>query len=152
VGGFVKKRIVISFLLLTLGACSSVIKPISTEILISTAVPTQTATVIPTMTFLSSDEMPDVISELASEWNGIPIMPGEIAGEGDQDGYVFTIEATPQTVQEYYQLELGNLGWQLLSQEADDSSILLMFVNGASETLTIHVIAKDGEALVLLVK
>jgi hypothetical protein len=148
----VKKRIAVNFLLLTLVACSSVIKPIPAEILTFTAVPTRTATILPTVTLLPSGETPDVISELASEWNGVPIMPGEIAGEGDQDGYVFTIEATPQTVQEYYQLELGNLGWQLLSQEADDSSILLMFVNGASETLTIHVIAKDGEALVLLVK
>jgi len=148
----VKKRIAVSFLLLTLVACSSLVQPIPTEIPTFTAVPTRTAPVIPTMTLRTSGETPDGTSELASEWNGVPIMPGEIAGEGDEDGYVFTIKATPQRVQEYYQLELGNLGWQLLSQEADESSMIMMFVNGASETLTIHVIAKDGEALVLLVK
>ena len=147
-----KKRVAVRFLLLTLVACSSPVQPIPTEVPTFTAVPTRTATVMPTMTLLTSGETPDITSEPASEWNGVPIMPGEIAGEGDEDGYVFTIKATPQRVQEYYQLELGKLGWQLLSQEADESSMILMFVNGALETLTIHVIAKDEEALVLLVK
>ena len=147
-----QKRSTVRFLLLTLVACSSPVQPTPTEIPTFTAVPTRTATVMPTMTLLTSGETPDITSEPASEWNGVPIMPGEIAGEGDEDGYVFTIKATPQRVQEYYQLELGKLGWQLLSQEADESSMILMFVNGAIERLTIHVIAKDGEALVLLVK
>ena len=147
-----KKRVAVSILYLTLVACSSLVQPIPTEIPTFTAVPTRTATSVSTTTLLSSGETPDGTSEPASEWNGVPIMPGEIAGEGDEDGYVFTITATPQRVQEYYQLELGKLGWQLLSEEADESSVILMFVNGASETLTIHVIAKDEEALVLLVK
>lgn len=147
-----KKRIAVSFLLLTLVACSSVIKPIPTEILTFAAVPSRAAAVIPTMTLLPLGETPDITSEPASEWNGVPIMPGEIAGEGDEDGYVFTIKATPQRVQEYYQLELGKLGWQLLSQETGDSSLILSFMNSAAEILTIHVIARNDEALVLLVK
>ena len=143
-----KKRIAACLLLITLNACSNLFQPTPAVIPTLTAVPTRTVTIAPTLTPLPPSETP----ETGSEWNGVPIMPGEIAGEGDEDGYVFTIKATPQRVQEYYQRELGNLGWQLLSQEADDSSMILMFVNGASETLTIHVIAKDEEALVLFVK
>jgi hypothetical protein len=103
-------------------------------------------------------ETPDDVFELpsegqpASEWNGVPIMPGAITGEGDEEGYVFTIRATPQQVQEYYQLELEKLGWQLLSQEEGDSSVMLIFINSASETITVNVIAKDEDALVLLVQ
>jgi hypothetical protein len=99
---------------------------------------------------------PDIVSELlpegqpASEWKGIPIMPGAIAGEGDEEGYVFAIQATPQQVQDYYQLELGKLGWQSYAQADGDSSRMLIFMNSASTTLTISIIAKGENVLVLL--
>jgi hypothetical protein len=79
-------------------------------------------------------------------------MPEAIAGEGDEESYVFTIKATPQQVQEYYQLELGKLGWQPFSTDNGDSSLMLMFTNNASATLTISIIAKGDQVLVLLVK
>ena len=153
-----KKLVSIAFLLLILSACSIPLTPSGTPTF--TALPTGTAiaTQTPTVTHLPQSETPGVDSELlsddqpANEWNGIPIMPGALAGEGDEEGYVFTIRATPQTVQDYYQLELGKLGWQLASQEQADSSMLLIFISTTSERLTIHVIAKDEEALVLLVK
>jgi hypothetical protein len=77
-------------------------------------------------------------------------MPGAIAGEGDEESYVFTIKATPQQVQDYYQVELGKLGWQPLGTEDRDSS--LMFTNNASATITISIIAKGEQVLVLLVR
>jgi hypothetical protein len=125
-----------------------------------TALPTITATVTQmlTLTPLPPSETPDAVSGLvpegqpASDWNGIPIMPGAIAGEGDAEGYVFTIKATPQHVQEYYQLELGKLGWQPFAQSDGESSLMLIFVNSASETLTLSILSKDDEVLVLLVK
>lgn len=79
-------------------------------------------------------------------------MPDAVAGEGDEEGYVFTIKATPQQVQEYYELELGKLGWQPLSQEDGEASLMLIFMNEDSTTLTVSVIAKGDEVLVLLVK
>jgi len=79
-------------------------------------------------------------------------MPDAIAGEGDGESYVFTIKATPQQVQEYYQLELGKLGWQPFATGNGDSSLMLMFTNNASATLTVSIIAKGDEVLVLLVK
>jgi hypothetical protein len=80
-------------------------------------------------------------------------MPGALAGEGDEEGYVFTIKATPRQVQEYYDLELGKLGWHALAAGAGaKSSLLLIFTNDASETLNISIIAKGDECLVLLVK
>lgn len=127
-----------------------------------TASPTLTLTVLPTLaptnTFVPSTETPDAVSALlpegqpASEWNGIPIMPEAIAGEGDEESYVFTVKATPQQVQDYYQLELGQLGWQPFATGDGDSSLMLMFTNSASATLTISIIAKGDEVLVLLVK
>lgn len=79
-------------------------------------------------------------------------MPDAVAGEGDEEGYVFTIKATPQQVQEYYELELGKLGWQPFPQEDGEVSLMLIFMNEDSTTLTVSVIAKGDEVLVLLVK
>ena len=153
-----KKLIAASLLvlMLVLTACSNFIQPNPTVI------PTLTFTVVPTLaptnTIVSSTKTPDAVSALipegqpASEWNGIPIMPDAIAGEGDDESYVFTVKATPQQVQEYYQLELGKLGWQPFATGDGDSSLMLMFMNNASATLTVSIIAKGDEVLVLLVK
>jgi hypothetical protein len=151
-----KKRIVASLLLLilVLAACSKSAQPFPTPI--STLTLTALSTLAPTNTFVFPTEIPGTVSALlpegqpASTWNGIPIMPGAIAGEGDDESYVFTIKATPQQVQEYYQLELEKLGWQPFATGDGDSS--LMFTNNASATLTVNMIAKGDEVLVLLVK
>jgi hypothetical protein len=113
-----------------------------------TPVPIVMATVAPTNTALPLTETPETISE----WEGIPIIPGAMTGEGDEEGYVFTIRTTPQRVQEYYQLELEKLGWQAFVTDDSDSALTLIFTNDTSATLTITVIAKGEEALVLLAK
>jgi hypothetical protein len=65
---------------------------------------------------------------------------------------VFTVKATPQQVQEYYQRELGKLGWQPFATGDGDSSPMLTFMDSSSATLTITILAKGDEVLVLLVK
>lgn len=154
-----KQVITASLLLLMLSACSEFIQPSSTPIptFTLTVAPILSPTSIPTLTAVYPSETPDVVSELvpkgqpASEWKGIPIMPGAIAGAGDEEGYVFTVRATPQHVQDYYQLELAKLGWQLNAQGDGTSSRVLIFMNSASTTLTISIIAKGEDVLVLLV-
>ncbi len=141
-----KKVIAAHLLLLTLIACSGTAQSIPTF----TEVPTQTATVTLAPSALPPSQTP--ASQPIAEWNGIPIMPGAIAGEGDEEGYVFTIKATSQQVQEYYQLELERLGWQLWAQENSGSSLTLIFMDSASATLTVSTLSKVDEVLVLLVK
>jgi hypothetical protein len=156
----VKKNIAAGFLLLTLAACSNFLQPTPTPspTQTPTAIPTLTATVPPTETSGPPTATENVVATLApegepaSEWNGIPIMPGVITGEGDEEGYVFTITATSQQIQEYYELELGKLGWQSLAEGDGSSSSILIFTNEASETLSVSIITKGDDALVLLVK
>jgi hypothetical protein len=157
--GLVKKTIAASLLLLILflTACSNPVQ--TTPTTVATLTLTVVPTLIPTNTSLPPTEKPEAGSVLvpegqpAAEWNGIPIVPDAMAGEGDEESYVFTVKATPQQVQEYYQLELGKLGWQPFSTgDGSSSSLMLMFTNNTSATLTISVIAKGDEALVLLVK
>jgi len=140
----VKKLMVPGLISLILAACSNTVQ------LAPSATPTLSATSAPTASPLPPGETPE--GQPASNWNGIPIMPGAIAGEGDEEGYVFTVKATPVQVQEYYQLELGKLGWQPFVQEAGDSSMMIIFMDGASATLTVSILSKGDEVLVLLVK
>jgi hypothetical protein len=141
--------IVLLFLVLT--SCSFPSAP--------TAIPTSTFIVAPLITATPAPtQTPDVVTGLLpegqpdSEWNGIPIMPGAIAGEGDEESYVFTIKATPQQVADYYQAELVPLGWQPFGTDNKDASLMLLFMDKSSATLTINIIAKGDDALVLLVK
>jgi len=143
--------------LLALPACSSLVTPASVPTPARTVAPIPTATIASTQSPRLPTETPDLVAELdpegqpAKEWNGIPIMPGAIAGEGDEEGYVFTIKATPEQIQEYYQLELGKLGWKPFAQ-GDEESSMFIFTNETSETLAVNIVTKGDEALVLLVK
>jgi len=120
--------------------------------------PAATPILAPTNTLMPTTQTPNVVSslvpesQLASEWDGIPIMPGALTGDGDEESYVFTIEATPLQVQEYYQRELTKLGWQPAGTDNQASSLMLTFTNNASATLTIGIIAKGDQVLVLLMK
>jgi hypothetical protein len=146
---------ILSSLLFLLAACNF---PSQRPTVLPTLTLTVPGTFVPTMTSLPSLQTPDAVSSLipegqsASEWKGIPIMPGAIAGEGDEESYVFTIKATPQEVADYYQAELTRLGWQSFGTENKDASLMLLFMDQTSATLTINVIAKGDDALVLLVK
>ena len=157
-----KKPIAIGLLLLglNLSACSNFVLPTATAVPTATLTATSTLTAarVPTRTPFLPTATSDVISRLApegqpaSEWKGIPIMPAAIAGEGDEESYVFTIRATPQQIQEYYQLALGTLGWQPFAQGDGNASVMLIFMNNVSETLTVSILTMGDEALVLLVK
>ncbi|HEX6271268.1 MAG TPA: hypothetical protein VFZ43_13605 [Anaerolineales bacterium] len=150
-----KRIIIVAIIMLAcvVPACSGLAQPTGTSVPLSTVTPLPT----PTQVLLLPTGIPDAISTMipedgaTSEWNDIPIMPGAIAGEGDEESYVFTIEATAQQVQDYYELELGKLGWQASIQD-EDLSMVLIFTNDEAETLTINILSKDNQTLVLLVK
>jgi hypothetical protein len=148
----VKKPIaaILSLLLFLLAACNF---PSQSPTVIPTLTLTMPPTFVPTMTSQTPDAVSSLIPEgqPASDWNGIPIMPGAVAGEGDEESYVFTIKATPQQVADYYEAELATLGWQPFGTDNKEASLMLLFMDKNSATLTINIIAKGDEALVLLV-
>lgn len=147
------KKPIIAILLLALSviACSGLAQP--------TQAPVSTKALAPTISPSRATEVQDALSALdpqgepASDWQGIPVMPGAIAGQEVEGGYSFTTRATTQEVQQYYEAELGKLGWELFAQtEGKNSSQMLIFTNGDSETLSVSIIVKSDELLVLLVK
>jgi hypothetical protein len=131
-----------------------------------TTTPTQTPTVtplppteVPTQTPLpptktpSAAGLPMPAGEPAAEWEGIPVMPAALAGEGDSTGYSFTIQASTEEIQAFYEKEMPRLGWELLaSGQGTTNAILLIFMKG-SGTASVSIIPQaSGLVYVLLVK
>lgn len=143
-----KEPMVIILLLLTVSvtACSRFLQPASAMI------PTATFAPPPALNPSDAAVQPTDLVEAASAWHGIPIMPGATAGDGDEEAYVFTIEASVKQIREYYDVELAKLGWQSAAQQGGDSSVILMFSNSEAAILTVSIIEKDNMALVLLEK
>src|SRR5258706_8460862 len=158
------KAILLSVLVITLASCSSFApKPTETPVSTETSLPTSTNTPEPTNTPTKTPipptdtpsapvlQMPS--GKPSSEWEGIPVMPKAIAGEGDSKGYSFTINASPDEIQKFYEKELGKLGWNMFaSGQGATNAILLIFMKDTG-TLSVSIIPQpDGTMYVLLVK
>ncbi len=160
----ISKAILLSILVIALASCSSFApKPTETPMPTETSLPTFTSTPEPTTTSTKTPvpptETPSVpvlpmpVGKPSSEWEGIPIMPNAIAGEGDSKGYSFTINASPDEIQKFYEKELGELGWNIFaSGQGTTDAILLMFMKDAG-LLSVSIIPQpDNIMYVLLVK
>ena len=159
--GLLKTLVVATLLLLALVGCSASLEEPAIVTAPSPAItvhPISTATFQPIMTAPAPTETLAVVlsptseGEPAAEWKGIPIMPDALTGEGDEEGYVFTIRASSQQVQDYYQLELAARGWQSLAEENEGSTRVLVFIDTTSTMLTVRILTRGEEALVLLTK
>jgi len=80
-------------------------------------------------------------------------MPGAILGDGDIDAYRFTVRATRDEIQSYYERELANLGWEPLASGEGNAGVFLMFFTDPQDaTLTVTIVPNGDEFLVMLVK
>ena len=123
-----------------------------------TPTPTEKPTERPTKTPVPPTETPPSpdlkmpVGKPLANWEGIPIMPNAIAGDGDSKVYYFTIEATPDEVQKFYEKAMTNFGWNLFATgNSPTNSIILMFMKDSS-LITISIIPQDdGLMYVLLI-
>ncbi|MBN2386127.1 MAG: hypothetical protein JXB85_03850 [Anaerolineales bacterium] len=152
--------------LLPLVACSSapplpIVTPAPSTASAATATPSTSTIRFPLPTAISglpTDDQQAIEAlvpqgEPAEEWNGVPIMPEAIAGDEDETGYVFSIAATAEEIQRFYETALGELGFTLLAvghgqQEGD---LLLIFMSG-SATVALSLVPYHTLNLVLIVR
>ncbi len=162
------KTILLSVLAATLASCNAfapqatatpVPTATSAPTLTHTPEPTGTPTQEPTQTPVpptetpSAPDLPMPSGEPSTEWEGIPVMPNAIAGEGDSTGYSFTIKATAEEIQSFYETELAKLGWGLFtSGQGASGATLLMFMKDVSIVSVSIIPQPDGVMYVLLVK
>ena len=164
----IAKPIILSVLIITLAACSSFAPkptetPIPTETSLPTSTntpePTNTPTIAPSQTSVPPTETPSApvlpmpTGKPSSEWEGFPIMSTAIAGAGDSKGYSFTVNASADEIQKFYEKELAKLGWNMLaSGQGTTNSVLLIFMKDTG-TFSVSMIPQpDGTMYVLLVK
>lgn len=86
------------------------------------------------------------------EWRGIPIMPQAVAGEEfpENDTYSFRVNATAQEVQEFYNQELGALGWTQPFEVPLESEGGFLFFQKDESVLTVFITPSEGSIVVLL--
>jgi hypothetical protein len=159
---------VISICLLAASSCSTVAAQ-PTVTATATSLPTATSTPEPTITPSNTPTMtplpaptstpPQEVLHIptgtpVSAWKGIPIMPNAVSGDGDDKGYSYTVDATPDDVQKYYDKALAKLGWSAFATGKEEGKSVLMFYQKGSEMLSLLAVsdAVDGLTLVMLVK
>ncbi len=148
------------FLVLFLVGCSAISAPTSTPTLPEptstfTPLPTNTPTITPVPPTETPSEpvLPTPSGKPASEWEGIPVMPDAIAGDGDSQGYSFTVNASPDEIQQFYQKELEKLGWNLLASGKGTTNAVIMIFTNDTGTASVSIFPQpDGIMLVMLVK
>ncbi len=89
----------------------------------------------------------------AATWEGFPIMPEALAGEDHGSFYTFTIAASPQEVQDFYESALSQQGLSLLAQGNSPNGSVLLIFSGDAGSLSISIIPQPHNILyVMLVK
>lgn len=85
-----------------------------------------------------------------AEWNGIPVMPQASAGDESQGMYVFKIDATSQEIQDYYNAQLPDLGWETTFSLPMEGTAILLY-NKGSQVLSITIMPADGEETIVMI-
>jgi hypothetical protein len=117
----------------------------------ATATATATRTPIPPTATPEAEGFSMPEGEPQSDWEGLPVMPGAIAGEGDDKGYIFTTAASVEEIQAYYGQAMANLGWSLMANgEGENGSLMMIFMDSQAGIASIAVFSQDGVQFVVL--
>jgi hypothetical protein len=151
-----------------LAACAtSTPQPIETALPSATSLPTETQAIVPTDTVMpasvvSASETPDIFAELnpssvpLKEWNGVPIMPGALAGGGGETSYFFTTKSTAEAIHAFYDGALLKVGYAPLAVGNGQENTLVLFYQGTGQAsdaaLSISLFTKGDTVLVMIVK
>ncbi len=80
-------------------------------------------------------------------------MPKAIAGDGDNQGYSYTILGSTEMVKTYYEREMTKLGWDIFASGTGTTKAILIFFKKGSDLATVSIIPQADDLLyVLLVK
>jgi hypothetical protein len=155
-----QRTAIITVLPLLILACAALSpSPTPTAIPTATTIPTNTPTITPrpTKTLPAPSETADPLVNMlpegtpASDWKGIPIMPGATSGKGDETSYIFTIQASREHITEFYVEELHRLGWESFATGEGDEGISLLFFRKGDKMLTLSITDHDGQEMIVMI-
>lgn len=124
-----------------------------------TPVPTETVTQTPSPEpTIAPPATQDVVSALmpvgepVEEWNGIPIMPGAIAGEeGERRSYRFTVQASREEIQRFYDIALSEMGYVPYAEGRDQDGTLMMLTYDKEISAIMFTLIDVGNGLLLVI-
>ena len=97
--------------------------------------------------------LPIPTGEPVVEWSGLPIMPQAIAGDEGEGSYYFTVEATFEEVETFYESEMQLLGWNLLGVgEGENGALLMIFQKGDAVASVSILLLNESTVYVFLVR
>jgi hypothetical protein len=73
-------------------------------------------------------------------WQDIPIMPGAVTGEENEDRYRFMLKASVDQVEEFYKTELAKLGWKFNTEGTGENGAPILIFSRSGKILSISVI------------
>lgn len=85
-----------------------------------------------------------------SEWNGIPVMPGAIAGDESEGLYGYTIKVDVKSVQDFYAEKLPSLGWSETFTMPDSSGLSVLVYQKGNQMVTVTITTLEDHLLVML--
>lgn len=112
--------------------------------------PLSTAMAVPTNEYDMPGDFFNPQDPPLSEWNGIPVMPGAIAGDESEGLYGYTIKVDVKAVQDFYAEKLPALGWSETFTMPDSSGLAVLVYQKGSQMLTVTITTLDDHLLVML--
>ncbi|MBV6394559.1 MAG: hypothetical protein HFACDABA_00125 [Anaerolineales bacterium] len=85
-----------------------------------------------------------------TEWNGIPVMPGAIAGDESPGLYGYTILTDVKAVEEFYAQHLPALGWSETFTMPNSSGMAVLVYQKGNQMLTVTITDMQDHLLVML--
>lgn len=75
------------------------------------------------------------LGEPASEWQGVPIMPGATSGGETADGYEFSTAAAVEEITQFYEAAFAELGYSLIASGEEAGITFLFFQTSSSQAV-----------------
>jgi hypothetical protein len=88
-----------------------------------------------------------------TNWNGVPVMPGAISGNGNAEGYSYTVNVSPFTVQQFYETQMKSQGWDVYTNDQSNTKAILLLFTKDQDAVSVSIsLQPGGLTFVLLVK
>src|SRR6266496_1513207 len=88
----------------------------------------------------------------ASDWNGVPNMPGALAGYEKDGIYRFTTPGSTAEIQAFYKHELSQRGWELTGTKDGNLGAILLIFSMEEDTVSISILPDQNRFLVMIIK
>lgn len=111
--------------------------------------PFATAVGRPTDMVIMPDDIFNPKDPPLTEWKGVPVMPGAIAGAESDGMYGYTIQTDVKAVQEFYTDQMPSFGWTESFSMPNNSGLAILLYEKDGVLLTVTITTLQDHLLVM---